>query len=818
MALGFFRRRQKMMIIIMVALMVSFLVGYQGLSMLFSKKPGDVLVGRTRLGDLTYGRQSAADADLRYLDQLGLIDRNKPYAPGKFEYIFFREMNSPGAAMLGYAMLLDEAKEAGTVVLNSEVDAFFEAMGLAEGSAEYDAKISEFREKSIPSKWVRSAVARWLAVYKTYMEAQVDTPPSEPEALRYYRDENEKIGLRVVRLAAKDFVKETDNVTDAQIVKQFNTYRMDFPGIRPDMPLEKFAFGYRQPNRVQIDYLLLALEPIARGVQVTDVEVMNYWKENKGQFVRREAVSRPASSSAPSTQTTMPAEPPTEYRTVVMKFSEAYEPALVRVKMQKASRIIQEVLAHAQQVLTRIEQDTSGSSRPLYERVREAMFSDAKKRLDRKVKVRIVSQPLDRAIAILAKTSGVGICFPWGVEGTWKLADPKNVKVSLKGDEMTLGAALEKIVLQIKGWPKLSWSSCKGIRNPMIFPTGGVAMFPVVAGRTDLLGYRELSRDEILRSSYTAPRSGRRLPDVAFMAAEFVGDDRAQIRAGEKGPKMYARGDRRGMLLWRLRQAVATHILEAINTPAALDERLRKQVTEDAKILAGYAAALKRGKELKKTASDVGLDKAADADKLDSFVTGLFSRRISVGRLAQHLLSGQIELEAGLPSLLADTDVRGSIVSTLINLGVVGSFSVPDEVITALLDKIELRFRVFYALLMDRSVALRTVGGIVRGVPLPTRAVREHFMKAAFSLVPQNVDPPYPDKPYALAVTPLPANKEIIVMQRDDYRPIVRGEYESSGRARAMLALRFSRWSRSSSAWFRLSAIEKRLGFIREGQ
>ncbi|NBB95773.1 MAG: hypothetical protein GVY16_08535, partial [Planctomycetes bacterium] len=48
--LGFFRKRQKLIFVIMVVLMVAFLVGMQGFEMLFGSGGADVTMAETEYG------------------------------------------------------------------------------------------------------------------------------------------------------------------------------------------------------------------------------------------------------------------------------------------------------------------------------------------------------------------------------------------------------------------------------------------------------------------------------------------------------------------------------------------------------------------------------------------------------------------------------------------------------------------------------------------------------------------------------------------------------------------------------------------------
>ena len=77
MAFAFFRRRQKMVIIIMAVLMVSFLIGFQGFQTLFAKKPGERVLGRTTQGEIRVRDTEMARSDLDVVSMTGLGDRRR---------------------------------------------------------------------------------------------------------------------------------------------------------------------------------------------------------------------------------------------------------------------------------------------------------------------------------------------------------------------------------------------------------------------------------------------------------------------------------------------------------------------------------------------------------------------------------------------------------------------------------------------------------------------------------------------------------------------------------------------------------------------
>ncbi len=101
----------------------------------------------------------------------------------------------------------------------------------------------------------------------------------------------------------------------------------------------------------------------------------------------------------------------------------------------------------------------------------------------------------------------------------------------------------------------------------------------------------------------------------------------------------------------------------------------------------------------------------------------------------------------------------------------------------------------------------------VPDVSLPTVSLREYFMGNVFSLAPKNVEPPYPEKPYALLDVPVPVTKEVFLFQRQDYRPLVQSEYEEGGRMVAMRYLSYAHSMQARALWFYLNDIVVRVGY-----
>ena len=133
MAFAFFRRRQKLVVIIMAVLMISFLVGFQGFQLIFSRNPAKRVLGSTTVGEIKVGDVNAARADVDMLAELGLGRPNPMTGPTPHDQAFAMLQANEGNVVPVYALLLQEAAHSGAAVLDQEIDSFFASQGYAGG-------------------------------------------------------------------------------------------------------------------------------------------------------------------------------------------------------------------------------------------------------------------------------------------------------------------------------------------------------------------------------------------------------------------------------------------------------------------------------------------------------------------------------------------------------------------------------------------------------------------------------------------------------------------------------------------------------------
>ncbi|MDK1030648.1 MAG: hypothetical protein QGD94_01420 [Planctomycetia bacterium] len=91
-----------------------------------------------------------------------------------------------------------------------------------------------------------------------------------------FRNIDEKVEVRLVALAAEEFLEEVKAPSDQALQEQFEKFKNFLPGEkRPD------GFGYKIPDKVAVEYLVISPEAFADEAKITDEQIKQYYDRNK---------------------------------------------------------------------------------------------------------------------------------------------------------------------------------------------------------------------------------------------------------------------------------------------------------------------------------------------------------------------------------------------------------------------------------------------------------------------------------------------------------------------------------------------------------
>ena len=575
MAFKFFRRRQKTVVIIMVALMVSFLLGFKGLSMLFSQNAGNPETGR-----LADGRVLRAQDYRNAYSDMQLLTQTTKVGTRVFRYITGSENQAAGV----YALLLAEAEASGPVS-EEDIDLFLRSF-LAEATGNGDDEAlrnlyATVRSRGVSSGTFRAAVGRMIRIYGAYRETLLRARPSMPRVRRLFADLTEKVAIRVAIVPAESFLDACEEPTAFDVDAQFETYREATPGLLG--AAEQFAFGYRLPRRVRLQYMILDAERIGRIVVANDADARNYYIEHRNDFDFLKALGISEEQAAELSK------PQPKFSEVRQAIAARLAVQDVQAKMRSCLSVVEE---HLEDFRGALPAGGGADARP-YDYVVQQLVVPADAFLARPIAaVAIDGKPLAEAMTLLAEAAGLtAVAFPYG-DYDGRLIDA-TTPVQLNLSESTLAEALALLCGQLSV-PSPEWvgiSPDTGLGD-VLFAAGDAGSLPVVVDETPLLDRAGLARHDRLARAATRGADPVGLVRLAFRD-ELFADSRGETMLNEQPRMALVEGKPlRDELLWRIVETRDEEVL------AEMTDGVRQQVVRDCKIIQAMELAKAAGDDL----------------------------------------------------------------------------------------------------------------------------------------------------------------------------------------------------------------------------
>jgi len=602
MAFAFFRRRQKMVIIVMVILMVSFLVGMQGLTMILNRTHKEAEMGRLRDGT----KITVSDLGNAKLDMM--IFRRAQVIPLELEMLF--RLNGD-KALAAYMLLAKEAEGFGPVS-EAEVDG---ALGRGEdGEARYRRAVSDLRSQDIPEKRFRQAVVTLIRILRAFRESQVTTPPSQAELEQFYFTVSDQVRIRYARFPAEQFVGDV-NISPEQMAErldsQFDQFKDRSPGtFDEDNP---FGFGYGAPDRVAIEYLLARGNLLMRVVTPPESDLSAHFRAHEGDYTKE----------APTGEVDADGEP--IMRTEPKTFGEAKSEIIEQLRPAEVRDRLKNISGHAATLIREFD-DHLGDKQGLtaYEYAAKQMQLPADGLLNMLLpEVRIRDELLADAMELLAEKAEIqGICYPLTDSAGQPLDE--DARVTVTAESITLGEALAQIASQL-GQPELTWVQCETLvgRQAILFAAGPLSIFPLMSGKTGLVDIPTLAGHPLLgmAADWTGGQRRNWLVKLAFDPSLFDAEKLAAQPLRERGfQDMEVPGEPGGRLMWRVSQVDPAH--DAKERTPEIDEAIAVDIeTAEAMELAREHAEV-----LMARARESSLGKVAEEDGIELVSVDQFSR------------------------------------------------------------------------------------------------------------------------------------------------------------------------------------------------
>lgn len=187
-------------------------------------------------------------------------------------------------------------------------------------------------QETMPDEYgaMRQSLRTLLAIDTTANVAASVAKVSQPQLLSHLASQRQELAVNLVEFSAKDFMAKVPAPTDDQVKAQFDKYKDVEVDPTPDATSKNpLGFGYKYPNRVKYDAVLIRKEDIRKGVPaIDDVEAREFYLRNKTQFI---------GTTQPTTQDTLSLSngPTTRQQT----YAESREKILKQLTDQRADEL-----------------------------------------------------------------------------------------------------------------------------------------------------------------------------------------------------------------------------------------------------------------------------------------------------------------------------------------------------------------------------------------------------------------------------------------------------------------------------------------------
>ncbi len=255
---SWFRRHQKTVYIVMIFAMFVWGIGYSVVEMI-PKKP---------LAKI-YGRKITQD---EFADMLG-----------RWQRLFFSQAKESIVSLVWKQfMFVEEAKRLGIMVTSQEIEEGVLRLALQIfGGVENIDKAgliqflcSTFR---LNQNQIEVTLKEALLVEKLDSMIRMSVKITTDELWQKYSLENEQVKFKGLTLKAKDFL-DSVNIGEDEIYAFYEKHKNNEYNINSEKP------GYKLPERVKIECLIVRYDDLEKQVSVTEEEMKKYYEDNKEQF------------------------------------------------------------------------------------------------------------------------------------------------------------------------------------------------------------------------------------------------------------------------------------------------------------------------------------------------------------------------------------------------------------------------------------------------------------------------------------------------------------------------------------------------------
>jgi hypothetical protein len=244
-----------------------------------------------------------------------------------------------------YPVLVKEAQAMGVGVNGDTIESILVRRGITKDT---DSDTYESMQGALRTlMMVNNAAAR---------AASAVSKISRPEAQNLLASQHQEISVNVIEFAAKDYLDKVPAPTPQRLQEQFDKYKNQLAGEGA------MSFGYKYPNRVQYDAIVIKKDEVKKAVGPVELEELyKYYLRNKNS---REFITDKPASTRPEDQFTLDRGPTTR----PMSFDEAKERITLKLTNQRVDEFTNKIRDSVRDIMKAdyeaYKSATGGATRP----------------------------------------------------------------------------------------------------------------------------------------------------------------------------------------------------------------------------------------------------------------------------------------------------------------------------------------------------------------------------------------------------------------------------------------------------------------------
>jgi len=200
-----------------------------------------------------------------------------------------------------WILLREEAAAAGIHIRNEEVGQMLAQQvipNLFDKRSYADMMQAWVNQFNVPEEQILSTFGELMAVLQYAQIVCSMQNVTTAQARHIASRESETLDAEFVQIPASAFADKQQTPSDEAQLEQFNQYKANFPG--DVSPANPYGFGYKLPDRVQLDYLALKIQAVEAIVKPpTPEETEQYYQQNRQRLFSEQVPRDPNDPNAP---------------------------------------------------------------------------------------------------------------------------------------------------------------------------------------------------------------------------------------------------------------------------------------------------------------------------------------------------------------------------------------------------------------------------------------------------------------------------------------------------------------------------------------